>query len=332
MNTDNEKMKYKYRIYLAHVEGRDKKTWLQVIRHITKFEKFTEYKEFQKNDQSIIHNYIESMLASDVGISFADHNVKALRRFYQWLSMQKGYRSKIDPNLANFFQLSVNQRRIARAPSYRENYELADVKLVISKMPDNTITERRNKALVSLQALCGLRISELRTIKMKNFIYSKDTERYFVYVDPKDMSVKFAKTRQAFVMPFEQDWLQNVLRWKEGLQKLGWGDKDPLFPIIPNQFNQLNMLEPNIKKIEIRGNNAILKVFHDAFTTCGLPYYPPHTFRHMIARWAETKSPEVFNAVRQSLGHSDIKTTFEAYGTFTPRKIANILNKAELQE
>lgn len=121
------------------------------------------------------------------------------------------------------------------------------------------------------------------------------------------------------------------MRWIDELKHLGWTDKDPLFPIIPNQFNQINLLEPNIQKIPIKGNNAILKVFHDAFSGAKLPYYTPHTFRHMIARWAETKTPEVFNAVRQSLGHSDIKTTFEAYGAFTPNKIVGILNKTALQ-
>ncbi len=329
MNATNERMKFNYRVCLARVDGRDKKTWLQTVRHITDFEKFTGYKDFQKITQSTIHDYIEKMLIKGTSLSFADHNIKALQKFYEWLSIQRGYRSKIEPNLPRYFQLSASQRKTARAPSYRTSYELDEVRQVIDNMPETTITEQRNKAIVSLQALCGLRISELRTIKMRNFIYDKDTERHFVYVDPKDMSVKFAKTRQAFIMPFNHEWLDNVLRWQDRLKKLGWGDKDPLFPIIPNQFNQLNILEPNIKKVAIRGNNAILKVFRDAFTATGLPYYPPHTFRHMIARWAETKSPEIFNAVRQSLGHSNIKTTFESYGAFTPHKIADILNKAE---
>lgn len=329
MNANNERMKYNYRICLARVDKRDTKTWMQAIRHITEFEKFTGYKDFQKTSPSMINDYINRMIQKGTSLSFADHNVKALQKFYQWLSIQKGYRGKIDPNLARYFQLSANQRKIARAPSYRESYDIDDVKRTIANMPDKSITERRNKAIVSLQALCGLRISELRTIKVKNFIYDKDSGRYFVYVDPKDMSVKFAKNRYAFVMPFEPEWLDNVLRWRDELKQLGWGDKDPLFPIIPNQFNQLNILEPNIQKIEIKGNNAILKVFRDAFHRVGLPYYPPHTFRHMIARWAETQTPEVFNAVRQSLGHSDIKTTFETYGAFTPHKIACILNGVE---
>lgn len=326
MNANNERLKYQYRIILATVDGRDKKTWMQVIHHINALEKYTNYKDFYKITQSDIYAYINAMLTKGTSLSFADHNVKALQKFYQWLSIQKACRSKIDPNLPRFFQLNTNQRRTARAPSYRESYELDEVKRAIDNMPDATIIDRRNKAMVSLQALCGLRISELRTIKLKNFIYGKDTQCYFVYVAPKDMSVKFAKTRRAFVMPYAPELLDNVLCWVDELKQLGWTDKDPLFPIIPNQFNQTNLLEPNIQKIQIKGNNAILKVFRDAFTAVNLPYNPPHTFRHMIARWAETKTPDVFNAVRQSLGHSDIKTTFEAYGAFTPKKIARVLN------
>lgn len=330
MNAINERWKYNYRVFLARVDGRDKKTWMYVIRHITEFEKFTGYKDFRKTTQSVIHNYIEALIAKGVSLSFADHNVKALQNFFQWLSSQRGYRSKIDPNLHRFFQLSVNQRKIARAPSYRQSYDLEEVKKAIENMSEVSITERRNKAMICLQALCGLRISELRTVKMKNFIYDKDVQSYLVYVDPKDMSVKFAKARHAFVMPFHQEWLKPVVRWYNELKELGWGDRDPLFPIIPNRFNQLNMLQPNVQKIGIKGNNAILKVFKDAFLAVGLDYYPPHTFRHMIVRWAETKTPEVFNAVRQALGHSDVKTTFAAYGAFTPKQMANALN--ELRE
>ncbi len=310
-------------------DGRDQKTWMAVMQHIHKFEEYTDFKSFEQIKLDKIKAYIDSMTGKNLSLSFVDHNVKALKKFFEWLPSQKGYK-KMDYNLSRYFQLTKNQRNTARAMEYKESYELSDIRQIISNMPSITISDRRNKAMVSLQALCGLRISELRSIKIKSLIFDKPSNRYMIYVSPKDMEdVKFAKTRQAFFMPFDKEWADNVINWKAELVKAGWQDKDPLFPIIPNRFNETNLWGESPQKIKIKSNTSILKVFKDAFTGSGQKYIRPHSFRHTIARWAETKTPEVFNAVRQSLGHSDIKTTFDSYGAFSPSKIAQILNKEE---
>lgn len=324
-NQHNERVKYNYRLYLSKVKKRDKKTWMAAMQHIHQFECFTESADFTNLNEHIISSYIDQLVANN-SLSYAEHNIKFLRDFYIWLERQKGYKSKINYNLLGYFQLTTNQRNTARSPEYQENYELKEIRTAIAKMPNNTISDMRDRAIISLQALCGLRISELRTIKMKNVIFDKPTDRWIIYVNPKDMSVKFAKTRRAFFMPFDVEWQDNVMRWRDKLLELGFEEKDPFFPIITNQFGQNNLLDRKIHKVEIKGNGTIIKVFQRAFRTVGLPYLRPHSFRHSIVRWAESQSPEVFNAVRQSLGHSDIKTTFQSYGEFSPTKIGQILN------
>jgi integrase len=324
-NQRNEIIKYKYRIYLAKAKGRDKKTWFAAIQHIHNFEVYTEFADFIKLNERIIAEYIDQMVAKS-SLSYCDHNVKALKDFYVWLERQTGYKSQINYNMLAYFRLTDNQRKIARAAEYQESYELDDIYTTIAAMPKHGDLNMRNLAIVSLQILCGLRTSELRTVKMKNLIFDKQVDRWLIYVNPKDMAVKFAKSRHAFFMPFDNDLIDNVLRWQNRLKALGWADKDPLFPIVPNRFTQMNLNNPQVQKIAIRGNNAIIKVFKDAFARVNIKYLRPHSFRHTIVRWAESQTPELFNAVSQSLGHSSIKTTFDSYGQFTPTKIGNILN------
>lgn len=193
-------------------------------------------------------------------------------------------------------------------------------------MPVGTLIERRDRAMMSLQCLCGLRVSELRTVKIKNIIYNDDCNGWMIYVKSKDMNVKFAKTRHAFFMPFDEDIKENVLNWRSELVKLGFGDLDPLFPSIPNQFNQFNLLEQKPQKEEIKSNSAIGSIFKRALKSQGVAYHRVHKFRHMIVKWAGKQGPEVFNAVSQSLGHSDVKTTFTSYGALHPTAVGNILN------
>ena len=324
-NPKNERIKYRYRIFLARVKKKDEKTWFAIMKHLKDFETFINFAGFESLNETIINNYIEHLLNKDLSLSHVDHNIKALKAFYTWLERQKGYKSKIDYNILEFFNLSANQRKQARATEYKESYEIEEIYSAIRNMPDKTIFDRRNKAIISLQALCGLRVSELRTIRIKNLIYDKQSQNWMIYVNPKDMDVKFAKIRHAFFMPFDNDIKTIVLNWKEELEKLGFSDKDPLFPAIPSQFNQLNLLNSKLQKEFIKSNTTIREVFKRAFLAVNLKYIRPHNFRHTIVRWAETQSPQFFNAVSQSLGHSDIKTTFQAYGSLTPAAIGVIM-------
>ena len=50
----------------------------------------------------------------------------------------------------------------------------------------------------------------------------------------------------------------------------------------------------------------------------------------MIAKWSEKQRPEFFNAVSQSLGHSDIKTTFTSNGALHPTAVGKILKTTEV--
>jgi len=179
-------------------------------------------------------------------------------------------------------------------------------------MPSNTVTQKRNKAMISLQALCGLRVSELRTVKIKNLICEEGD--YFIYVNPKDMEVKNAKIRQANFMPLDQDIVHNLISWRDCLLEQDFKEKDPLFPKISSKFNQHNLLESKVEIETIRSNTSIRDVFKKAFQEAGYHYLRPHSFRHTIVRFAEKQTPEFLNAVRQALGHSSINTTFQSYG------------------
>lgn len=328
-NPKNERIKYQYRIYLTNVKQRDFKTIIAVMKHLHEYETLREFANFSDINENAIHAYVESLLSKNLSLSYIDHNLKTLKDFYYWLERQKGYKSKINYNIIEYFNLTHNQRKEARALEYQKSHKIEDIYKVIRSMPSDTIEERRNKAMISLQLLCGLRVSELRTVKLKNLIYDDEAENWMIYASPKDMDIKFAKTRNAYFMPYGEDIKENVLNWYEELKKMGFKDKSPLFPKIPHRFNQLNLLEPNIVPEQIKSNTTISSIFRKAFEAQNLPHYRVHSFRHSIVRWSGKKQPEFFNAVRQSLGHSDIKTTFTSYGALQPSTVGKILKKGE---
>lgn len=328
-NPKNERIKYKYRIHLKRIGRKDEKTMIEELKHLRGYEIYSGFQDFALFNDEIADKYINYLVRDGFSLSYISDNLRTLKSFLNWLRNQRGYKSKIDYNHIEYLGLTNNQRKTAKATEYKKAYKYEQILVTIRHMPAHTLVEKRNKAMLSLQALCGLRISELRTVKIKNII--EEDGQYFVYANPKDMQVKFAKTRQANFMPLPEDIKQNVLSWRDLLISQGFKCDCPLFPQIPNKFNQRNLLESELTMNEIRSGSTIRDIFKQAFEAVSLEYIKPHSFRHTMARFAEKQSPEFLNAVRQSLGHSSIDTTLNSYGQLSNQEQTRRFNETEFE-
>lgn len=311
-NAQNERIKYKYRRHVRRALKKDEKTIIALSRHIRDFEAFIQFDGFEAFNENIADKYIKSLFAGNKSLSYITDNIRSIKEFLRWLERQRGYRTKINYNHIDYLNISKNQRKTAKAVEYKETYTFEQITRTIRNMPDTTPHEKRNKAILSLQALCTLRVSELRTVKMKSLI--QENGQFFVYVSPKNMSVKNAKTRHANFLPLPNDIVKNVMQWHDYLKTLGFKNDDPLFPKTNNHFGKKNLLEQSIDKEGIKSDTTMRAIFKKAFESQNLPYINPHSFRHTLARYAESQSPQFLNAVRQNLGHSNIDTTLSSYG------------------
>ncbi len=225
----------------------------------------------------------------------------------------KGYKSKINYNDIDYLNITNNQRRASKATEHKKSYSFDQIVKTIRQMPSKTMIERRNKAIISANALCSLRISELRTIKLKNLI--EEDGKCFIHINPKDIAAKIAKARYADCAQLPQDIFDNLIGWKSELvAKFQFTNKDPLFPKIPSNFNQLNFLKSVMTKEEIKSGSQMRDIFKNAFVSAGFEYINPHNFRHTRARFASKQSPQYLNATRQCLGQKNIDTTLNSYG------------------
>jgi integrase len=181
-------------------------------------------------------------------------------------------------------------------------------------MPVSTEIERRNRALLAFTILTGMRDRAIASIKLKHI----DVIEKCVHQDARDVKTKFSKTFSTFFFPIDDDIEEIVLEWIMYLkeEKL-WGNEDPLFPVTNITLNRALQFEAaGIKKEHWQTASPIRKIFQDAFTTAGLPYFNPHSFRNTLARLGEElcHTPEEFKAWSQNLGHEKVLTTFTSYG------------------
>ena len=123
---ENERIKRKYRKFLQYSQGKDEKTLNKVFASIAKFEATTNYKSFKAfhTDQAIAfqdklntHKKPDGKLLSKATIR---GDLCALKKFFQWLSEQTGYNSKLKYSDADYFNQNRKDAAIAGARREKE--------------------------------------------------------------------------------------------------------------------------------------------------------------------------------------------------------------------
>jgi len=194
-------------------------------------------------------------------------------------------------------------------------------------MPANTELERRDRALVAFTILTGARDRATASIKLKHV----DLDQGRIIQDARQVNTKFSKTFTTWFFPVGDDILQVVVDWVNYLQREKlWGGDDPLFPatkIVVGAGRHFEVSGLDRKHWSSAG--PIRKIFKDAFTGAGLPYFNPHSFRKTLAQLGEKvcRTPEQFKAWSQNLGHEKVLTTFSSYGAVAAERQRDIIRE-----
>jgi len=203
-----------------------------------------------------------------------------LKRFFQWLAWQPGYKSRIQYSDAEYFNLSDKDTRITTAKRHQKAPTIEQIKHVIGTMPINTEIERRNRALVAFTLLTGARDSAIASMKLKHV----DLIAGCVNQDARELKTKFSKTFITFFFPVGEAVLGIVSEWISYLrdEKL-WGNDDPLFPSTHVTVGSSRQFEvAGLERAHWSTATPIRKIFRDAFTATGLLYFNPHSFRNTL--------------------------------------------------
>jgi len=184
-NRENERIKRQYLIFLKEAKGQSEATIDAVAKSLKRFEEHTKFRDFK---------YFHFEKARDFKRKLSEQNARRsgaklskstlhstlnhLKSFFQWLSMQQGYKSKIQYSDAEYFNMSEKDTRIAKARRQKSVPTMEQIKHVINSMPTGTEIERRDRALIAFAILTGTRDSAIASIKLKhvNLVES--------YVDP----------------------------------------------------------------------------------------------------------------------------------------------------
>ena len=234
-NPDNERIKYKYFTFLREAMRVSDSTIDGVAKALARFEEYTKYKDFKKfkHEQATSfkkHLTDQKNLRKDTKLSKSTlHSTFAsLKRFFQWLAREQGYKSRIQFSDAAYFNTSNKDLQVATARRVQRVPTLEQIKHVIANMPSDTEIERRNRTLIAFTILTGARDSAIASAKVSHI----NLEENSFFQDAREVNTKFSKTFITFFFPVGNDMKQIVIDWIQYLitQKL-YSNHAPLFPM-----------------------------------------------------------------------------------------------------
>ena len=281
----NERIKRKYFAYLKEAKRHSEPTVDAAAKALSRFEvytKFRDFKAFHFEQAVAFKNHLAEQKAKRSGEKLSKATLHStltqLKRFFQWLAWQPGYKSRFQYSDAEYFNLSDKDTRIATAQREQKAPTMEQIKHVINTMQGGTEINRRNRALIAFTLLTGARDRAIASLKLKHV----DLITGCVNQDAREVKTKFSKTFSTFFFPVGEELRGLVAEWMSYLrdEKL-WGNDDPLFPATHVALNpDRQFAAAGLARKHWSSASPIRKIFREAFISAGLPYFNPHSFRN----------------------------------------------------
>ena len=245
----------------------------------------------------------------------------ALKAFFQWLSREHGYKSRIAFRDADYFNLSRGDMAIAKVHRSPKYPTVEQVRHLISLMPAATPIQKRNRALIAFALLTSARVKAISTLRLKHI----DLINRKVIQDPREVETKFRRYFDTVFMPFGDDIVSDRTAYLRN--ELLWAEDDPLFPATKSVGADGRFGSTRLDRKPWKTTSPIRAIFKAAFSAAWIPYHHPHTLRHTLGHFGGQfcQTPEEFKALSQNIAHHGVLTTLVNYGTVSKERQAEII-------
>jgi integrase len=324
LNPQNERIKRDYLRYQRNALGKSEATLDAMRKALVRLEDYTGHRDFKtfRREQAI--GFKERLAETDgqrsgerLSRSTQASTLVALKDFFRWLAWQPGFKSKIHVPDIEYFSPTNRDMATAKAAKLRDFPSLEQVRAVIREMPSNTVIGRRNRALIAFVMLTGVRDQALVSLSLRHVDVNRSPSR--VRQEPDRVHTKFAKVITTYFFPLGNDFKEIVVRWIDELKEDHlFGPNDPLFPkTTVAQDAGKSFRAVGIEPLHWSNASPVRAIFRDAFVRAGLLYFPPHSFRHTLGHLIQEvcRTPKEVKAWSQNLGHENVATTMNSYGT-----------------
>lgn len=318
-NAENERIKRDYAEFLREADQKSEATVRGVEKAILRFEEYTGYSDFGRFNREQAKGFRAALSvpadeSKRLGNSTVLSTLKAVQRFFRWLSVQPGFKSRIDTNAIAYFNLSEKDIRAATSSPTKPSPTMDQLKRALASMPSETNLEKRDRAVFALLMMTGIRDNAAASLRLGHV----DVDRQMIVQDPKTVRTKNSKLIESVLLPLGPEIEDVLFSWVNYLRdELQWQPDDPLFPQSQHRIDpEKGPVVDGLKRQVWSNSQPIRQIFKRAFAGAGLPYFTPHRVRNTVVEYAylTCRTPEEFKAFSQNLGHESVVTTLSSYG------------------
>jgi len=235
---------------------------------------------YLKIDKDLILDF-QASVAKSMGPRTFSRILSTLRTFYKFLHTE-GVVDDVVLNEVKSYPSPKYQKSIPTFLSIDQIFQVLDKINTDSKLSD--IIKLRNQSLIMLFFTSGLRLEELKSIKLKDIDFSKKTIR---------VVGKGSKERLA---NFDSDTKDLMIEYLTSLEK---------YPLVKTNFNNNLFVDEKNKNLS-RYNIQYLVMKN--LKTLTLNSYGPHVLRHSFATHL-LNSGVGLSAIKSLLGHENLAST-----------------------
>lgn len=248
------------------------------------------------NDLAKLAQYMEFAHKSNHLEQVTNENIKQFITWINELGMQASTQARVLSGLKSFFGFLLLEGVIKEDPT-----RFIEMPRITKKLPDTLSVEEindiisavdaskaegiRDKALIEVLYGCGLRVSELTTLKISN-LFVKEEYLKVIGKGNKERIVPIGSTALKFLRIYLEEVRVHIA--------MKPNNEDYLF---------LNRLGTSLSRI------SVFNIVKDLVSRAGIKkVVSPHTFRHSFATHLIEGGADL-RAVQEMLGHSSIITT-----------------------
>jgi integrase/recombinase XerD len=265
----NERIKRKYLTYLREARGHSEDTIDAVAAALSQFEvhgKYRDFRSFHVEQALAFKRTLAQRVSKTTGKQLSKRTalkrLHVLRDFFRWLAREPGYRSILSDSDADYFNLPERDVRIANATREKRVPTLEQILHVLNCMPSKTEIELRDRALLALCLLTGVRDGAQASLKLKHI----DVVEGKIFQDAREVNTKFAKTFTTWFFPVPAEVRQIVVQWVRFVVKERlFGPDDPLFPSTAIGLCNRKFEAVGLSRSHWSTATPIRRIFKDAF-------------------------------------------------------------------
>lgn len=290
-----------YKIYIRIEKNLSANSVEAYVRDITVFANFIlrKYDVLPTEvDEDMISQYLVHLNTIQHKRTSQARELSGVKSFYNYLLMT----DKIEQSPAEFITAPKSRRELPDVLTVEE------VERIIGSIDTTTIKGRRDRAMLEMLYSCGLRVTELISLRMSDLFLGEGYIR---------VMGKGNKQRLVPIGSLAQEWLMQYLDDRRELLK----DKTTKGSNVQAVF--LSNRRTELTRV------MIFTIIRNATKDAGITKtVSPHTFRHSFATHLYTGGASI-RQVQDMLGHQSITTT-EIYTHLDPEHLRGAIDKIKL--